>query len=206
MNTETQTQLTRLIQESLANAITYEAYRKLIDDLLTEEKSTGDTQSESLLNYSQLNVRRMSRWDKTLRVPQEIENRVKKFQGKQTWLVINEGWCGDSAHSVPVMHKLASLNENIKFRVVLRDENDALMNQFLTNGGKSIPKLIVLDTETFEVINEWGPRPTEATRLVEAYKAEHGSLDAAFKEDLQLWYNKDKGLSTMEDLVKLLDS
>lgn len=206
MDTTTQTQLTQLIQDSLKKAMTYEVYRKLVDDLLADEKSTGDTQSESLLNYSQLNVRRMSRWDKTLRVPEEIESQIKNFEGKQTWLVINEGWCGDSAHSVPVMHKLASLNENITFRIVLRDENDALMSQFLTNGCKSIPKLIVLDTETLEVINEWGPRPTEATRLVEAYKAEHGSLDAAFKEDLQLWYNKDKGLNTMEDLVQLLNS
>ena len=77
------------------------------------------------------------------------------------------------------------------------------MNLFLTNGGSAIPKLIVLDKES-NVINTWGPRPTVATNMVAAYKAEHGSLDADFKQDLQVWYNKNKGKSTQEDFVNLL--
>ena len=40
--------------------------------------------------------------------------------------------------------------------------------------------------------------------MVNAYKAEHGMLTIEFKEDLQRWYNKDKGQSTIEDLVQLI--
>ena len=40
--------------------------------------------------------------------------------------------------------------ENIELKIVLRDENEELMNEFLTNGSRSIPKLIVLD-ENLEV-------------------------------------------------------
>jgi hypothetical protein len=40
--------------------------------------------------------------------------------------------------------------------------------------------------------------------MVNSYKKEHGSLSPEFKQDLQVWYNKDKGVSVAEDLTKLL--
>lgn len=205
MSIETQTELNCTIDQSLEKSISYQEYRTLVQQLLEENKSTGNTQSESLLNYSQLNDRRMHRWDKTLRVPEDIEKKVLNFGKKITWLVIAESWCGDAAHVLPVINKVAGLNPNISLRVVLRDENMELMNQFLTNGSQSIPKLIVLEKDNLEVLSTWGPRPSEATRMVEAYKAEHGSIDAAFKEELQMWYNKDKGLNIMQDLVSILE-
>ena len=36
--------------------------------------------------------------------------------------------------------------------------------------------------------------------MVEAYKKEHGKLTPEFKEDLQKWYNQDKGQSILSDL------
>jgi hypothetical protein len=88
--------------------------------------------------------------------------------------------------------------------VVLRDENDALMNQFLTNGGKAIPKLILIDEASNSVINSYGPRPSEATQLVLDFKAKHGAITTEFKEELQRWYNKDKGQNVISDLMNLL--
>jgi hypothetical protein len=119
-------------------------------------------------------------------------------------LVLTESWCGDAAQSMPIMNKLAEITNKIHLRVVLRDEHPELMNAFLTNGSQSIPKLIVTDTSTNELIGEWGPRPSVATEMVNSYKREHGSLSAEFKQDLQVWYNKDKGASIVEDLTKLL--
>ena len=98
---------------------------------------------------------------------------------------------------------MADLNDYIDLKLVLRDENLELMDLFLTNGGRAIPKLIVLDKES-NVTNTWGPRPTIAANMVKLYKAEHGSLDAIFKQDLQVWYNKNKGKSAEEDLVNLI--
>lgn len=205
MITDTSTHLHQIIEESLQKAISYSDYRRLVAELIEKGQSTGHTQNDNLLEYSKLNDRRMSRWDKTLKVPDDVAAVFENYKGRQLWLVINEGWCGDSAHSVPVMAKLASLTPKIDFKIVLRDENEALMNQFLTNGGKSIPKLIVLNPDSLEVKAEWGPRPTEATRMVQEYKAEHGQLTPEFKEELQLWYNKDRGINTMQDLSALLD-
>ena len=192
-----------IIENSLKKTISYTNYRALVSDLLVEGKSTGPEQSEDLTNYSLLNDRRMKRLDKTIKISEETIQEFQKVSAPQTWLVITEGWCGDAAQNLPVLNKIATASDYIDLKVVLRDENLALMDLFLTNGGSAIPKLIILDTEN-NVINTWGPRPTVATNMVAAYKSEHGSLDADFKQDLQVWYNKNKGKSTQDDLVNLI--
>ena len=145
----------------------------------------------------------MNRLDKTVKLSEDTIEKANAFEGNITWLVLTESWCGDAAQTMPVMQKIADLNEGIDFKVVLRDENETLMDQFLTNGGRSIPKLIMIDNTTNEVLDTWGPRPSIATKMVEDYKAEHGKLTPEFKQDLQVWYNKDKGQNTAEDLVDL---
>lgn len=193
------------ISNSLENSITYNDYRNLVKQLVEENSTTGKEKTEALVNYTMLNDRRMKRWDKTVKVSDEMKAKIEKNNTKITWLVITESWCGDASHIMPVINKVAELNSNIDYKVVLRDENDALMNQFLTNGGKSIPKLVMINNETNTVVNTFGPRPTVATDMVNAYKTEHGQLTPEFKEDLQRWYNKDKGQSILEDLVSLLN-
>ncbi|WP_435261518.1 thioredoxin family protein [Tenacibaculum sp. nBUS_03] len=145
-----------IIEKSLSKAMSYDDYRGLVDKLIKEGKSTGENQSEDLLNYSVLNDKRMKRLDKTLHLSSDSIENVKKVTEKQTWLVLTEGWCGDAAHNLPMINKIAKENSNIDLQLVLRDENLELMDSFLTNGGRSIPKLIVLDDEK-NVIGTWGP-------------------------------------------------
>lgn len=191
-----------IIENSSKKAISYTDYRVLVSNLLADGKSTGPEQSEALTNYSLLNDRRMKRLDKTIKISEETILEFQKVKEPQTWLVITEGWCGDAAQNIPVINKIAETTDKINLKVVLRDENLELMDLFLTNGGRSIPKLIALDKDN-NVIDSWGPRPTVATKMVADYKAEHGVIDAAFKQDLQVWYNKDKGLSVQEDFINI---
>ncbi len=193
-----------LIEEGIDNSYSYQEYRNIVSNLLVDGKSTGNEQSEALTNYSMLNDRRMKRLDKTLKINGFVAETFSKAKTNITWLVLTEGWCGDAAQSLPVINKLSEMNEGIDLRIISRDENDELMNNFLTNGGKSIPKLIAYNKDTSEVVDTWGPRPSVATKMVHDYKAAHGSLDPQFKEDLQVWYNKDKGINIAEDLAKLL--
>ena len=193
----------KIIENSLEKAISYLEYRVLVKNLLEEGKSTGPNQSDDLLNYSLLNDKRMKRLDKTIKISEEITAKLKEVKEPQTWLVLTEGWCGDAAQNLPVINKIAEENSKIQLKLVLRDENLELMDEFLTNGGRSIPKLIALNKNN-EVIDTWGPRPVIATKMVADYKAEYGSLDADFKKDLQVWYNKNKGEDVQENLVSLL--
>ena len=192
-----------IIEKSLKNTLTYQEYINLVKDLLAEGKSTGHQQSEALTNYSMLNDRRMKRLDKTIKINEETSNTIKAITEPQTWLIITEGWCGDAAQNIPVINKIASLSDNIDLQLVLRDDHEELMNLFLTNGGRAIPKLIALDSNN-NVIDTWGPRPTTATKMVADYKAKHGSLDADFKQNLQVWYNKDKGKDVQNDFIEIV--
>lgn len=205
MNTSIEKTKQELIETALKSSYSYLQYRNLVADLAEEGKSTGPEQTEALTNYTQLNDRRMKRWDKTLKFNDEALEKIAAIKTKTTWVVLTESWCGDASPALPVMHKIAELNPNISLKVILRDENVDLMNQFLTNGGMSIPKLIAIDNNTNEVMGDWGPRSINATQLVEDYKGEHGQLSAEFKQDLQVWYNKDKGQSVLADLLTLLD-
>ncbi len=191
------------IKEGLQKAISYSSYRTLVSDLIASGKSSGPIQSEELLNYSKLNDRRMRRLDKTIQLSQETLLALKKIDIPITWLVLTEGWCGDAAQILPVISKIANKCNLITLKIIFRDEHQELMNHFLTNGGRSIPKLLVLNSEN-EVINTWGPRPSIASKIVQDYKNKHGQLDKTFKKELQVWYNKDKGVNIQENMVGLL--
>jgi hypothetical protein len=194
-----------IINASLKNSYTYKDYRNKVSKLLEEGKSTGNEQSEALTHYSELNEVRMNRLDKTIVLTEEVKDQLSQLQSNYIWLVLSEGWCGDAAQLLPIMNRMAEFSENINFRVVLRDENESLMNLFLTNGGKSIPKLLILDAETHKVLADWGPRPAGATKLIQDYKATHGVVDESAKTNLQKWYLQDKGISTQNEIMQLIE-
>ncbi|WP_435623685.1 thioredoxin family protein [Flagellimonas sp.] len=193
-----------IVRSAIEEGMSYEEYRGLVHDLAKNRSTSGPEQLESLINYTELNDRRMARWDKTLKISEEIQEKLANLDSNLDFLVLTESWCGDASPSLPVINKIAELNENFDLRIVLRDENLPLMDEFLTNGSRSIPKLILWDKDKEEVVGDWGPRPSVATQMVEDYKKEHGKLTAEFKQDLQMWYNRDKGRNVLEDLVGLL--
>jgi len=139
------------IEKSIIDeAYTYETYRQLIDNLFVENKTTGEDHSESMLNYTKLNLSRMNRLDGRSRLTDDTIQQLKNIDRSITWLVITEGWCGDAAQIVPVLNHMALENENITLRFILRDKNLPIIDAFLTNNARSIPKIIVLDTATSE--------------------------------------------------------
>ena len=192
-----------MIKNSLPKALSYEAFKNLMDSLLLQGKTTGDDQSEFMVSLTKLNRQRIKRIDNTLEFSEEDLLPFKQISKGQLWLVISEAWCADAAQIVPVLSKIAESNPLIDLKIVLRDENPDLMNQYLTNGGKAIPILIIADAQSLEVLPVWGPRPKVATKMVEAYKKEHGKLTPEFKEGLKKWYNQDKGQSILSDLQAL---
>jgi hypothetical protein len=193
-----------IIEKSLSQSYSYIAYRNHIKTLLKEGKSTGKEQSEALTHYSELNEARMNRLEKTVKISTEIIQKLNQLNGDYIWIVISEGWCGDAAQILPVIYKMAELSERIDLKIVFRDENEDLMNLFLSNGTKSIPKLIILDKITLEVLGDFGPRPIGANQLILDYKAKHGIVDETAKTNLQLWYLHDKGLSTQKEILDLM--
>lgn len=194
--------MNELIKQSVNKAMDYAQYNLLFRQLAEEGRTTGE-QDQEKIEYTKLNFSRSKRLDKTAKISEEAAEAMANISQGQTWLVITEPWCGDAAQTLPFLNKLAENSENVELKLVLRDENLELMDRFLTNGSRSIPMVIILD-ENLEVVQQWGPRSKAATKLVSDYKEEHGTIDDAFKEMIQVWYNNDKGTSLVGDFVETL--
>lgn len=195
-----------IFAQSITNSCSYLEYRNTISLLIKEGKSTGNEQSEDLLHYSELNEVRMNRLEKTIKISVENIQKMQSLEKEYIWLVISEGWCGDAAQILPIINKMADLSSQIALKIVFRDDNEPLMNLFLTNGAKAIPKLIVLDKNSLTVLDNFGPRPEGAKQLILDYKAKNGVVDETAKTNLQLWYLQDKGLSTQNEIMNLMMS
>jgi len=182
--------------------LSYLAYRNLIDELLVAKKTTGTDHSDAMLHYTKMNVQRMSRVDKTVQLDPDLYSVLNKVQGHYCFLVISEGWCGDAAQIVPVFDKIATtFSTKFDLRFVLRDANLPLIDAHLTNGGRAIPVLLVLDN-TGNVIAKWGPRPQILQDLLAEWKSQESDM-MALAEKLHGWYAKDKTRATQQELAAL---
>lgn len=191
--------------EVIQESFTYTQYRTLIDDLLAQQKTTGENHSEAMINYTKMNVRRMERWDKTAVVSSELQQKIAQINIPQTWLVLTEAWCGDAAQSIPFMAKAASYSPLVDIRFILRDEHSDVMDAYLTNGGRSIPKLIALKNDNLEELFTWGPRPQVLQQQYLAYREDpKGLSQEEFIESIHLWYAKDKNVNINAEFLTLI--
>ena len=193
-------ELTNLIKEALESSISFDEYNDLVNRLVEDEKTSGPSQDVDLVYFTKLNAHRAKRLNKTIKVDDGVGKTISSLNEKYTWLVFTESWCGDAAQILPLLNKLAEINSKINLRVILRDENDKLMDQFLTNGGRSIPKLLILDKKE-RVLDTWGPRPIDAQVLYDSWR--NNPEKPPYKEfqiEMQKWYLKDKGVSTFSEL------
>ena len=193
------------LKSYVEKSMTYAGYIKLIDDLLLDGKTTGPNQSEAMFNYGKLNRQRMHRLEKTVHLSDSTKEKAHNFERKLIWLIITEGWCGDAAQNIPTIEKIAAASANIETRYVLRDENLELMDAYLTNNARSIPKLICLDAETFEEVGVWGPRPMAAMDYFYEMR-DGGTMEKPqMMENIQRWYLQDKEQSLQKEFEDLLD-
>lgn len=203
MTTDVQVITPELIQ----NGYSYEAYRSKIDKLLAEGKTTGHDHSDKMIHYSKMNVHRMNRHDKYATVPDSLKKVLGEINRNQMWLVITEGWCGDAAQCVPVINKIAEASPMVEMKLILRDENPEVIDQFLTNGkSRSIPIVVILDAETLDVLGKWGPRPAVAQELVLTLKSSSDVSSTEVAEMLHKWYADNKNEEIFREMKEVLQS
>ncbi len=177
-------------------------YLERFEEVLNGTVTSGPYDDPSFVNYVKLNRSRQNRWFKTMQFSEEAKDAITSVTETQHWILIGEPWCGDSANIAPFIAELAKLNPKINFEMHLRDEAPYLIDQYLTNGGKSIPKLIVRDGNNNDLFT-WGPRP-EAGRLhMEELKKQDFTAEER-KAEMQKWYNEDKGESFLAEFAQLL--
>jgi hypothetical protein len=189
-----------ITQKDIDKSTSFEEYYQLNEKLAKDGSTTGENQSEVPINYTKLNFSRMKRILKTTPISEEVINTVDCLNDKLYWIVLTESWCGDAAQNLPVFAKIAEANPNINLRILLRDENPKVINQYLTNGSASIPKLICLD-ENLNELGTWGPRPKFLQNWLYENKANPKMEMDELKKEFQIWYTKDKGQTLQKEMI-----
>ena len=151
-------------KKRIIDGMSFQTYYNLTDQLVAEGKTTGPKQTEDLAHYTKLNLSRMKRLAKTASLSDALIEKINQVKRKTYFLVISEAWCGDAAQNVPLIAKATEFSSNIELKIILRDENLDIMDAFLTNGGRSIPKVIAIDAESLEVIGKMGTEAASCTK------------------------------------------
>ncbi len=196
-----------LLDKAIDESMTYSGYRALMGNLVDAGKTTGANQSDFYVKVTALNESRMKRLDRKATMSEGLSAALEKISKEWFILALTEAWCGDAAQILPVVNKVAEGNSKLKLRLILRDEHLELMDLFLTDGGRSIPKFLFVDSHSMEVVMEWGPRPSYAQEMAMEYKyMEEPKEDYnAFNTRLHTWYARDKTASTQAELTGLME-
>jgi len=183
--------------------MTFDEYLRYFQDIIENpENHPAYANDADYLNYTRLNWSRSNRWLKKFEPSNEMKTCIQDIKDPQHWIVITEPWCGDAGHSVPQIYTIVKDNPLIDLDIQLRDTEPFLIEEYLTNGGKSIPKLIIRNEVGRDKI-VWGPRPQALQQIFESMRDENKSMEE-IKEFVQRWYNEDKGAAIQQELISLL--
>ncbi len=178
-------------------------YRELIDRLLAEGRTTGNDHSEEMIESTRMNVHRMHRVEKTAVLPDELVRLLLSVETKMTWVLLTEAWNSDAAQNVPAIVKMADASPLIEVKILLHEENPEILDALPANASRFIPQLIALDSETLEVLGNWGPRPVPAEQLVQEGSANKKLADETAAK-LELWYAQDNSQTIQQEFIPLL--
>jgi len=187
----------------ISNGISYQDYFNSIIQMVNDKTTSGTDQSEERIELTKLNMHRMKRInDASI----NIDNiNLSKSIGVA---ILTEAWCGDSAQNVPWLeHFLNAFNPKIESFYFFRDEHPDLMNQFLTNGSRSIPKAVFFEKSNGNILATWGPRPTEIKNWLAEFRTNNPEIPKHDWEiELHKYYTKNKGEAIIQDLKEIISN
>lgn len=188
------------ILQNVSEYYSYPSFLKLCEDLLAEGKTTSQSEHAVYIQYARKNLEKMHYWNALDLVPASFQNALQTLPS-QTWFLITEGWCGDSASILPLIFQMTQYAPNVDLRIILRDTYPEAIEAYLTNGSKSIPKLIVEQGGVEKGI--WGPRPKSCQILYNKLK-DADTPFATLEPQIFDWYKNNKGQEIFDELKKIL--
>ena len=203
--------MTEIIEDSLrallhvqrpVESLDFSAILTLLEDLA--QRSPSEEKEATLrarLEVAPVNLQRTRRVLKTYTVPDDVRSTLLSIRQAQFWIVLTEPWCGDSAQILPYLVNLAECTPNIHLRFLLREGNPDIMDRYLTDGTRGIPKLIALDAGGSGLFL-WGPRPKEGQEIF-LKGIREGLPKVEVLRRLHLWYAR-RGMGAIESEIVAL--
>ena len=139
--------------------------------------------------------------DAAVSVPPEFIERVKGASQGLRILVVAEDWCPDSALAVPHVARMASA-AGVPLRVVDRAAGETLMAGHRTPDGRTATPTIVLLRNGIDA-GAWVERPAELQSMFLSMST--NPENAKRFSQRRTWYESDGGLSTLREIVALIE-
>ncbi|GAC1372040.1 MAG: hypothetical protein NVSMB30_12380 [Hymenobacter sp.] len=89
-----------------APAYTYPEFRAWVGVLAAEHRTSGPRQSPGLVRYTLQNQAHLDRAYRAPLLPALVATLASRPRPEH-WLVLGEAWCGDTAHTLPILAHLA---------------------------------------------------------------------------------------------------
>lgn len=192
------------ILERLRSARSYAEYLVQWREHLKTPLTGLDKDARKRLYFIRYNYERHERVAEQYLISDELRAAADMIDAPQMWMLLTEDWCGDSAFAGPVIRAAAQASDHVELRILRRDENLDIMERHLTNGGRSIPKLVAFDMNGQELFS-WGPRPASLQQLRSDLLA--AGLDAREVSRLVIaWYDEGNWVEIDTELASTIQS
>jgi len=194
----------KFTQEILGKTLSAQEFMEFTSSIFERKSKEKPYDNENYLNYTKSNFRWSKRMAKSFEITPQQQEILQNIEKPMLWILLNEPWCGDGAFTQALLNQIAIASEGkITLQILLRDKNPEVINNFLTNGGMAIPKLIVLD-KNYQLITTWGPRPKKLQDQLEGWKKDENFDNTAKIHRVYEWYIKDKNQSAQEEIFELI--
>lgn len=151
--------------------------------------------------------RRVELWRRNTRegeVPGALLARARDVGGTWRLLAVSVDGCSDSVNTVPYLALLADSVPGLELRVLDPERGRPLMEARPTADGRAATPTVVLLDEGFEAAGCFIERPRPLKAWIEEKRHEVGA--PTLYEGKMLWYDRDAGRSTLEEVVALLEA
>lgn len=191
--------------EGRPGSFSSDGFMAAMAEWVSQKGHSGPEPSRKMAEYTALNAVRMRRVAKTHVMSPEMQHLLDSGAcDGQHWVIITESWCGDGAQTTPIIRKLAE-RAGVPVYWVLRDSGTTIIDDFLINGGRSVPIWVVADGGG-QVLGHWGPRPSTAAAMAAEYRSAPQPREDydAFSTRLQLWYARNRGKEFEQEALDML--
>jgi hypothetical protein len=188
----------------LSQTISWAEYYATVRKYVESDDRPELYNNEKMLRYTTENLKRMDHVLQTIHIESKLYNLLTAIRTDLIWVVLAEPWCGDVSQVIPVLYTIASCSEHISFRVLQSDSHPDVLSAYLTDGSRSIPKLICLRADTLEEPGAWGPRPAGLQKIVMENKNDATLSFGAKVRMVHDWYEADKTLSIQDEFIDLV--
>lgn len=166
------------------------------------------TEGKTWVDFLGAAQRRKEQWERNFSaatVPDALLTRARAAATGGPWklLVVAVDGCSDSVNTIPYLARLVTQLVGVEMKIVGSDVGRGIMDTHRTPDGRgATPTVLLLDAE-YRERGCWVERPAPLVAWLSTEKSRRGENEL-FEGKMQ-WYDNDRGASTLEDLVAMLE-